>query len=78
MKSLLNEYIYKTNKEFYKCSLSKILKELKKCLKIEDDCKKKQKNIQNGGGVVNNIIDVLLNNFKKKLNNIISKCIIEL
>ena len=43
MKSLLNEYIYKTNKEFYKCSLSKILKELKKCLKIEEDCEKKKK-----------------------------------
>lgn len=78
MKSLLNEYIYKTNKEFYKCSLSKILKELKKCLKIEEDCEKKKKNIQNGGGVINNIINILLNNFKKKRNNIISKYIIEL
>ena len=40
MKALLNKYIYKSNKEFYKCSLNKIIKELKKCLKIEDNCNK--------------------------------------
>jgi prophage antirepressor-like protein len=38
MKSLLNEYIYKSDKEFYKCSLNKILKKVKECLEIENNC----------------------------------------
>ena len=34
MKALLNEYIYKSDKEFYNCSLNKILKEVRKCFKL--------------------------------------------
>ena len=80
MKSLLNEYIYKSNKEFYNCSLNKILKEVKKCLKIEKDCKS-CKDIQTGdsdnqiGGSdnQNNIILYLLNELEEKRNVLVSK-----
>ena len=47
MKALLNEYIYKSNKEFYNCSLNKILKEVRKCFKLEKTCKD-CKDIQTG------------------------------
>jgi prophage antirepressor-like protein len=73
MKSLLNEYIYKSNKEFYNCSLSKILKEVRKCLKIEKDCKS-CKDIQTGGSDnQNNIILYLLNELEEKRDVLISK-----
>ena len=79
MKSLLNEYIYKTNKEFYNCSLSKILKEVRKCLKIEKNCKSCQ-DIQKGGGdtnyTTNNIIISLLNDFKQDRDKLVLKYII--
>ncbi len=39
MKALLNEYIYKSNKEFYVCGLAKILQEVRKCFKQEKLCK---------------------------------------
>lgn len=78
MKSLLNEYIYKTNKEFYKCSLNKILKEVRKCLKIEKNCKS-CKDIQNGGDIdeQNNIIISLLDEFEKEREELLSKYIID-
>jgi prophage antirepressor-like protein len=81
MKSLLNEYIYKSNKEFYNCSLSKILKEVRKCLKIEKNCKN-CKDIQKDGSInkqiggsinKNKIILSLLNELNEKLNVLVSK-----
>jgi predicted GIY-YIG superfamily endonuclease len=87
MKSLLNEYIYKSNKEFYNCSLNKILKEVRKCFKIEKDCKSCQDiqingsdnqtggsdNQTGGGNNQNHIILYLLNELKEKRNVLISK-----
>jgi hypothetical protein len=76
MKALLNEYIYKSDKEFYNCSLNKILKEVRKCFKLEKECSN-CKDIQKGGGITNNnIILTLLNYYKNKYNKIIHKYII--
>ena len=76
MKALLNEYIYKSDKEFYNCSLNKILKEVRKCFKLEKECSN-CKDIQKGGGINNNnIILTLLNYYKNKYNKIIQKYII--
>jgi prophage antirepressor-like protein len=80
MKSLLNEYIYKSNKEFYKCGLNKILIEVRKCLKIEKNCKS-CKDIQKGGGDEienkNDIILSLLNDFEKERDELVSQYIIK-
>lgn len=79
MKALLNEYIYKSNKEFYNCSLNKILTEVKKCFKLEKKCKK-CKDLQIGGGInnENNIIMYLLNKYKNKYKKIMVKYIIHI
>ena len=71
MKALLNEYIYKSDKEFYNCSLKKILTEVRKCFKLEKTCKE-CKDIQTGGGVnnENNIIMSLLNVYTNKYNDV--------
>jgi predicted GIY-YIG superfamily endonuclease len=75
MKALLNEYIYKSNKEFYNCSLNKILKEARKCFKLEKECKD-CKDIQTGGGINNNnIIMSLLNCYENEYNKILNKYI---
>ena len=74
MKALLNEYIYKSDKEFYNCSLNKILKEVRKCFKLEKTCND-CKDIQTGGGI-NNIIMYLLNCYKNEYNEIKKKYII--
>ncbi len=76
MKALLNEYIYKSNKEFYDCSLNKILKEVRKCFKLEKECKD-CKDIQTGGGINNNnnIIMSLLNCYENEYNKILNKYI---
>ena len=75
MKALLNEYIYKSDKEFYNCSLNKILKEVRKCFKLEKECKD-CKDIQTGGGINNNIIMSLLNEYETKYNKMLKKYII--
>ena len=65
---MLNKYIYKSNKEFYNCSLDIIIKKILKCIKIEKDCNS-CKNIKNNnqlGGGNNNIIDIIIDNYKKK------------
>jgi len=78
MKALLNEFIYKTNKEFYNCSLNKILTEVRKCLKLEKKCANCQY-IQTGGGLENNnIIMSLLDEYKNKYNKIMKKYIIHI
>ena len=79
MKALLNEYIYKSDKEFYNCSLKKILTEVRKCFKLEKTCKE-CKDIQTGGGVnnENNIIMSLLNVYTNKYNKIIKKYLISI
>jgi hypothetical protein len=74
MKALLNKYIYKANKEFYNCSLNTIIKNVKKCLIIENNCSKCsdiKNNITQQGGE-NYIIEELLNEIKTDYNNIIT------
>ena len=75
VKALLNKYIYKSNKEFYNCSLDKIIEAINKCIKIEKKCSKCNKininNIQNGGSIENNsnfIINTLLDKYITKYN----------
>ena len=79
MKALLNEYIYKSDKEFYKCILNKILTEVRKCFRLEKTCKN-CKDIQKGGGVhnENKIIMSLLSDYENKYNNLMMKCIIQI
>ena len=78
MKALLNEYIYKSNKEFYVCSLAKILQETRKCFKQEKLCKN-CKDIQIGGSYIqNNIIMHLLNEYKTEYKKIMMKYIIHI
>lgn len=79
MKALLNEYIYKSDKEFYNCSLNKILKEVRKCFKLEASCKD-CKNIQTGGGLMNEniIIMSLINNYNNQYINIMKKYLINI
>ena len=76
LKAMLNKYIYKSNKEFYNCSLDIIIKKILKCIKIEKDCNscKNIKNNKQQGGGDNNIIGNLIDNYKKKYeyyNNLI-------
>ena len=75
VKALLNKYIYKSNKEFYHCSLEKIIEAINKCIKIEKKCLKCNQininNIQNGGTIDNNsnfIIKTLLDKYITKYN----------
>jgi prophage antirepressor-like protein len=75
VKALLNKYIYKSNKEFYDCSLDKIIEAITKCIKIEKKCSKCDQininNIQNGGSIENNlnfIIKTLLDKYITKYN----------
>jgi prophage antirepressor-like protein len=75
VKALLNKYIYKSNKEFYNCSLDKIIEAINKCIKIEKKCSKCNEininNIQNGGTIENNsnfIIETLLDKYITKYN----------
>ena len=76
LKAMLNKYIYKSNKEFYNCSLDIIIKKILKCIKIEKDCNncKNIKNNKQQVGGDNNIIDYVIDNYKKKYeyyNNLI-------
>jgi len=74
MKALLNKYIYKSNKEFYKCPLNKIIKEVKKCVDIENNCNKCsdiKNNMEQVGGK-NYIIEELLKEIKNEYNSIIA------
>jgi hypothetical protein len=62
---MLVKYIYKSKKEFYNCSLDKIIKAIIRCLKIEKECTN-CKEIQLGGGIENNIINNLINYYQEK------------
>ena len=77
MKALLNKYLYKSKKEFYKCSLNKILIELKKCLKIENNCNKckdiKANLEQTGGMEKQTITEIIIQNCKNEYYKIIKK-----
>lgn len=66
MKALLNKYIYKSNKEFYNCSLDKIINAINICIKAEKKCKKcdELNNIQNGGN--NSITNIITQYYKEK------------
>jgi prophage antirepressor-like protein len=75
VKALLNKYIYRSNKEFYNCSLEKIIEAISKCIKVEKKCIKcNEININNinsismDGGGSNNIINELLNKYITKYN----------
>ena len=60
LKVLLNKYIYTSNKEFYNCSLEKIIEAIGKFIKIEKKCFKcNEININNI-----NISNELLNKYK--------------
>jgi len=76
MKALLNKYIYKSSKEFYTCSLNKILNYVKKCLSIERKCSKCKDIIANqtGGTIypINNIIEYMLEKSKNEYYMIIN------
>jgi len=67
MKSILNKYIYKSNKEFYDCKLDKIINALGKCLNIEKKCTKCNDIITQVGGT--NITEILIDKYKNKYNN---------
>ena len=66
MKAILNKYIYKSKKEFYNCSLEKIIEAINKCISIEKKNKKYNKlnKIQTGGSIL--IIDSLISLYKEK------------
>jgi prophage antirepressor-like protein len=66
MKAILNKYIYKSNKEFYNCSLEKIIEAIETCIKAEkktNKCNKLNKE-QTGGGLT--MIDSLISYYKEK------------
>ena len=67
MKSILNKYIYKSNKEFYNCKLEKIINALAKCLSIEKKCAKCNDIITQKGG--QSITETLIDKYKNKYNN---------
>jgi prophage antirepressor-like protein len=62
LKSMLNKYIYKSNKEFYVCDIDIIIKKILKCIKYEKNCS--DDNQQHGGSI--NIIDNIINYYKIK------------
>ena len=70
VKALLNKYIYKSNKEFYNCSLDKIIEAITKCIKIEKRCSKCNEINNNTqiGRSYNYIINELLNKYNYKYN----------
>ena len=73
VKALLNKYIYKSNKEFYNCSLDKIIEAISKCLKVEKKCSKCNEiniNMQNGGmyNYTNRIVETLIDKYIIKYN----------
>jgi prophage antirepressor-like protein len=68
MKSILNKYIYKSNKEFYDCKLEKIINAIAKCLNIENKCAKCNKIITQTGG--QSITKTLIDKYKNKYNDI--------
>ena len=67
LKSMLNKYLYKKNKEFYDCDIDIIIKKILTCTKYEKKCI--NNNVQNGGSInsINsNIIDDIINYYKTK------------
>jgi len=67
LKTMLNKYIYKSNKEFYICNLDIIIKKILKCIKVEkndSDCKVMNNNMV--GGSNNNIVDKIIGMYKQK------------
>ena len=67
MKSILNKYIYKSNKEFYDCKLEKTINAISKCLNIEKKCTKCNDIITQTGG--QSITETLIDKYKNKYNN---------
>ena len=65
LKSMLNKYIYKSNKEFYVCDIDIIIKKILKCIKYEKNCCDNNTQ-QNGGSINSNIIDEIINYYKTK------------
>ena len=66
LKSMLNKYLYKSNKEFYVCDIDIIIKKILKCIKYEKKCSDINVPQQNGGGINTNIIDNIINYYKSK------------
>lgn len=59
LKSKLNKYIYRRKKEYYKCSLNKIVDSIQKCCKFTEDkcykCSKCKQKSNSGGGLSNHL-----------------------
>ena len=68
LKSMLNKYLYKSNKEFYVCDIDIIIKKILKCIKYEKKCNDDIIIQQNGGNInINsNIIDDIIDYYKTK------------
>jgi prophage antirepressor-like protein len=66
LKSMLNKYLYKSNKEFYVCDIDIIIKKILKCIKYETKCSNDNITQQNGGSINSNIIDDIIDYYKTK------------
>ena len=66
LKSMLNKYLYKSNKEFYVCNIDIIVSKILKCIKYEKKCIKNNITQQHGGNIDSNIIDDIINYYKTK------------
>ena len=66
LKSMLNKYLYKSNKEFYVCDIDIIIKKILKCIKYEKKCSDNNFTQQNGGSIDNSIIDNIIKYYKTK------------
>lgn len=83
LKSMLNKYLYKSNKEFYVCNIKKIISVIKKCLNIEKKCRKcsdiNKKILQTGGNYDitfgKEIINYYINYFENEKNKLFKKYI---
>lgn len=66
LKSMLNKYLYKSNKEFYACNIDIIIKKILKCIKYEKIYTNHNNSVQHGGNINTNIIDNIIVYYKKK------------
>ena len=70
MYSYFYKYLYRKYSEYYNCNLDIIIEKIKKCIKFEKTCKNCNDINQIGGSL--NITEILLTNYKNKLDNYIN------